>query len=158
METLIMSRGPGRVERAIEAILTWEADNAFSVADLCKRIYPRIKRIDKKHRVSVLRAARKLAQRRDTLDTMGSWTRGGAVVYYNLDNVMSYAMARLKADFLSNYEGTRYGAKDSEEDLRNRLAAGGKDHLRVVEGGTWWAHTQSQIDELDAKRAATMSA
>jgi hypothetical protein len=153
METL-MSRGPGRVECAIEAILTAEADNAFTVEDLCKRIYPRVRRISKKHRVSVLRAAKRLAQRRDTLTTMGSDTRGGAVVYYTCDNVMSYAMARRKGDFLFNYGDTQmYSRQYSEDDLRKQLAEGGKDHRLVVEGGVWWVHTQEAIEELDAKRA-----
>ena len=34
-----MSRGPGRIERAIAHILDSEADNAFTTEDLCERIY-----------------------------------------------------------------------------------------------------------------------
>jgi hypothetical protein len=67
-----MSRGPGRIERAVEAILIAEPDNAFTVEELCRRIYPPVGdakrlRLAKKHRVAVLRAARHLAKRRDTL-------------------------------------------------------------------------------------------
>jgi hypothetical protein len=48
-----MSRGPGRIERAIAAVLD-EAD-AFTIEDLCQRIYGGT---EKKHRVAVLRATR----------------------------------------------------------------------------------------------------
>jgi hypothetical protein len=56
METF-MSKGPGRVSRAIEAALEAEPDNAFTVEDLCDRVYRGINRVEKKHRVAVLRAA-----------------------------------------------------------------------------------------------------
>jgi hypothetical protein len=39
-----MSRGPGRIERAIEAAFAAEPDNAFTIEDLCDRIYPEIRR------------------------------------------------------------------------------------------------------------------
>jgi hypothetical protein len=45
-----MRRGPGRIERAIAAVLD-EAD-AFTIEDLCQRIYGGT---EKKHRVAVLR-------------------------------------------------------------------------------------------------------
>ena len=60
-----MSRGPGRIERAIAAILDAEPDNAFTTEDLCERVYPGVNRVEKKHRVAVLRAANKLIKRRD---------------------------------------------------------------------------------------------
>ena len=68
-----MSKGPGRVSRAIEAILEAEPDNAFSVEDLCDRVYPGINRVEKKHRVSVLRAANLVAS-----------TKQGTTVMYHL--------------------------------------------------------------------------
>jgi Tripartite tricarboxylate transporter family receptor len=34
-----MSRGPGWIERAIEAVLSAEADNTFTVEELCRRVY-----------------------------------------------------------------------------------------------------------------------
>jgi hypothetical protein len=54
-----MSRGPGRIERAIAAVLD-EAD-AFTIEDLCQRIYGGT---EKKHRVAVLRATRQVLKRR----------------------------------------------------------------------------------------------
>jgi len=34
-----MSGGPGRIERAIEALFDADRDNAFTVEELCERIY-----------------------------------------------------------------------------------------------------------------------
>jgi len=45
-----MSRGPGRIERAIAAILDAESDNAFTTEDLCERVYRGVNRVEKKHR------------------------------------------------------------------------------------------------------------
>ena len=93
-----MSRGPGRIERAIVAILDAEPDNAFTTEDLCDRVYSGVNRVEKKHRVAVLRAANKLVKRRDNTGCQRCGNLGGTRVYFNVDNVMSYAMACLKAD------------------------------------------------------------
>jgi hypothetical protein len=66
-----MSRGPGRIERAIAAILDGEADNAFTTEDLCERVYSGVNRVEKKHRVAVLRAANRLVKRAATTLTAG---------------------------------------------------------------------------------------
>jgi hypothetical protein len=149
-----MSRGPGRIERAIAAILDAEPDNAFTVEDLCRRIYG-IERVEKRHRVAVLRAAATLGKRRDTLDSMPSDAAGGTRIYFNIDNVMSYAMARLKGDFLNCYGSAwvdpRY--KATETSLRAKLAKGGDSHHLVVRGGSWWQRTHGHIAELEAKRS-----
>ena len=43
-ETL-MSMGPGRIERAIAALLDGEADSAFTTEDLCERVYSGVNRV-----------------------------------------------------------------------------------------------------------------
>src|SRR5690348_8529156 len=101
METL-MSKGPGRIERAIEAAFAAEPDNGFTVEDLCIRAYPGEFKygytIDKKHRVAVIRAAKKVVSRNSNLAIQEAKTRGGTLTIYNRYDVMSYAMARKKAD------------------------------------------------------------
>jgi hypothetical protein len=59
-----MSKGPGRIERAIAAALDAEPDGAFTTDDLCDRVYRGVNRIEKKHRVAELRAASNLMKRR----------------------------------------------------------------------------------------------
>jgi hypothetical protein len=48
-----MSKGPGRVQRAIRAIFAAEPDNAFTTAELCARVYGT--RVTNKHRIAVIR-------------------------------------------------------------------------------------------------------
>jgi hypothetical protein len=73
-----MSKGPGRVERIIEAVFAAEPDNAFTIEDLCDRVYPG-EPIEKKHRVSVLRAAKQVAKRRDEIDTVSKTSAIGFI-------------------------------------------------------------------------------
>ena len=170
-----MSKGPGRIERAIADILDGEADNAFTTEDLCERVYPGVNRVEKKHRVAVLRAANGLVKRRDNTGCWWGENLGRTRVYFNIDNVMSYAMARLKTDQFNHYrsnddrwftpapkwfrdgmgfkKGYQYQwPRSSEAELRAQLAEGGRDHKNVVPGGVWWKHTQSAIAEMEAKR------
>jgi hypothetical protein len=118
-----MSRGPGRIERAIVAAFTAEPENAFTVEDLCDRIFGpqeqqvptfkwengRCKRItitishpEKKHRVAVLRAAKTLMKRGTIpgLTAMPSELLGRTQIYFDHANVKSYAMATLNARLL----------------------------------------------------------
>jgi hypothetical protein len=52
-----MSRGPGRVQRAIEAAFRASPQAAFAVEELAALAYPGTGQIAKRHRVAVLRAA-----------------------------------------------------------------------------------------------------
>ena len=54
-----MSRGPGRVQKLIKGLIASDPHGAWSVTQLCKHIYPDAA-IDKKHRVAVTRALRKM--------------------------------------------------------------------------------------------------
>jgi hypothetical protein len=63
-------------------------------------------------------------------------------------NVMSYAMARLKADKFNYYrnEDPRCRRERTEADLRNILADDRHQKL-VGKGGTWWLHTEQAKTE-----------
>jgi len=98
-----MSKGPGRVSRAVETALEAEPDSAFTVEDLCDRVYRGINQVEKKHRVSVLRAAKAIVARRPELVWMKSEGLGGTLVVFNRYQVLSYAMARLKTDNFNRY-------------------------------------------------------
>jgi hypothetical protein len=66
-----MSRGAGRVERAIKAALEAAGENAvLNVADLCAKVYGiETSKVDKRHRVAVLRALDNQSWRGWRLDT-----------------------------------------------------------------------------------------
>jgi len=146
-----MSRGLGRIERAIVVVFTAEPDNAFTVGELCERIYPDCERIDpdyscvdKKHRVAVIRAAQSLSRRWPDLGWRYSQWLGREKIFFNADSVMSFAMARLKGD---QFE---YGG---EEKLRSSLLEGGKNHEHIVEGGAWRRHRDMWLAKRDGDTA-----
>src|ERR1700744_5497457 len=58
-----MSRGPGRVERAIKAAFDAEPNRVFTTEYLCTHVYAGATKIEKKHRVSLIRAAKRVLQR-----------------------------------------------------------------------------------------------
>src|SRR5262249_19279133 len=137
-----MSKGPGQVQRAIMAAFESEPDNAFLLSELCERAYPRINQIQGKHRVAVTGAAKT----NNTNDPIQRQTLGRELVFYDPLNVMSYAMARLKSDFI---DGEDYRNNDprkaqlrkrskrkatTEQDLRKRLAPGERQHKHIVQG------------------------
>jgi aminoglycoside phosphotransferase len=151
-----MSRGPGKIERAIEAAIDAEPDNAFTVEDLCVHVY-RLRRItapSKAQRVAVLRAVKSVAKRRDNLWTFAGETVGAPSVYYHADRLLSYAMGRLKADNINHYESrdARLRWTSTEADLRKLLA---DDYHRklIAEGGAWWKYTERNIETIAATRA-----
>jgi hypothetical protein len=180
-----MSRGPGRLERAIRAAFKAEPDNAFTIEDLCDRVFPGVNRVEKKHRVSVIRAAKRLAKHTANIDMFRGDMLGRALILYDPYNVMSNAMARLKADAHRRYrshderwytphgpkwfdeamgyeKGYRYRRpKWSEDELRASFAdEDGKDHKHVAPGGAWWRETEIRIAERDsdAERLAHLKA
>src|SRR4051812_10913423 len=134
-----MSQGAGRVERAIIAAVQAEPDNAFTVADLCDRVYPGINRIEKKHRVAVQRAMKSVTSR--SHGELALWTEGfwgyGKLVLFGRYNVISYAMARLKADPFNNYRSNDprvHAARISgESDIRTMIEPGGEKFDLVAE-------------------------
>jgi hypothetical protein len=145
-ETL-MNKGPGRVEQIIEAVFAAEPDNAFTIEDLCDRVYPG-ELIEKKHRVSVLRAAKRVAKRRGEIDTITGEGLGGTLIFFDQYCVLSYAMARLKS---SSYRTNdkRGSLRENEADLRAKIAPGGSDHELIVRGGAWWRHVEERIAKRD---------
>lgn len=133
-----MSRGAGRIQRALIDICERESDNAFTVEDLCDRIFSG-NRIEKKHRVSVLRALRSLASETGKYRVLRSRHKGGGLILYDAWSLPSYSMARLKAHLF--YRTTRYyaglTAEEQEAKLRAETEPGGRHHRDVSEGGRW---------------------
>jgi hypothetical protein len=91
-----MSRGPGRIERAIRELFDAHPDEAFVTVELAEHCYPGVA-IKKKHMVAVLRAAQ------NVLKDDPDWTvyvimgMGGGYVFCNQASVPSSAMARALA-------------------------------------------------------------
>jgi hypothetical protein len=152
-----MSKGGGRIQRAIGAIFDAEPDNAFTVEELCRRIYPGIDHyersvIHQKYRVSVICAAKKLCERRPELaGERSDGTLGRTLVFYRRDNLMSYAMFRLKAEGFYHYRSNDRREerwRTEEADLR-KILDDDKYRERMAPGGAWWRHTQMFFAERD---------
>jgi hypothetical protein len=61
-----MSRGPGRVQRGLERVFDHATtEDLFTTAELCRLVFG-VKRVQKKHRVSLLRAIKSFAARKRT--------------------------------------------------------------------------------------------
>jgi hypothetical protein len=155
-----MSKGPGRIQRVISAAFTAAPDNAFTTVELCERAYPDDEedRWEKKHRIAVVRAAKKMAQ----LASLESEMLGGQLVFYDPLNVMSYAMARLKANGAYNYRNMDWRSfrpERTEADLRKILSD--EHHCKLVaKGGAWWLYTELRKAQArgDKKRTAQLQA
>jgi hypothetical protein len=111
LKVTLMGRGLGRIGRALIAIFDGERDNAFTIEDLCERIWPDLYpdlqggRIARKHRRAVIRAASSIARQRPEIQWLQGQRLGRGLVFFRHDELMSYAMARLKADRFQRYRG-----------------------------------------------------
>jgi hypothetical protein len=149
-----MSRGPGRIEQAIERLFVEQASKTFSTNELARVAYPPLDQVEKRHRVAVLRAADKVALRlhwekwqcerfgwgnRYPLSEQKSLEGRGAV-YVNPQDLWSYAQGRLRTD---NYDG-----RLSEAKWDDMLGQGGSFHKYVQPGGAWWIHVERRKHEI----------
>ena len=141
-----MSRGPGRIERAISDLFEEHPEGAWTTAELCRLIYPTANRVEKKHRVAVLRAMNKIIGKKGDEHRGWGWfyieRRGTSRVLANFENVMSYGLARLKASNGPWHPKT-------EEELLEQLRPGGDKYDLVVPGGAWDRHVRKNIAERD---------
>lgn len=129
-----MSLGPGKIERAIEAAFRGSPRATFSVAELLPHAYPGVNRIEKKHRVAILRAADKVAAR---LGWQG-WkreARGGETIYLNRCDIRSYAIGRMRTGYPAY---TAEAAAHVLEDPSHYRHAYYRGLTRP--GGSWWRH------------------
>ena len=148
-----MCRGLGRIGRALVAIFDGERDNAFTIEDLCERIWPdlypdqRGAQIERKHRRAVIGAAHSIARQRPEIQWLHGQRLGGALVFFRHDEVMSYAMARLKADRFQRYRSKdrRLHWSQHESGLRRQLDDESYRKL-IGPGGAWRRQVEIFLD------------
>lgn len=136
-----MSRGPGRVERAIEMAFEASPDAAFSVADLGPVAYPGLNRVEKRHRVAIIRAADRVAARHWWAKLI-SERPGGEIIYCNTLNVRSYALGRSRADFCFNNLPLEVIVRLIEAPIPGDPYAYRSRWDLVRPGGAWWRHVE----------------
>lgn len=153
-----MSRGSGKIQTAIEALLDANPDNAFTVEDLCIHIYrcP----VSKSQRVALLRAIKGVIGRRH-YKTELSQMPGQTVIIYNPLSPMSIAMAAGKGSPDIQYQSKAPGAATIRESfIQSLYAPGGIRHAELAEGGSFWARAEEgrAREQGDIARADTLRA
>jgi hypothetical protein len=125
-------------------------DDAFTIEELCKRVYAHTTwRVEKKHRVAVIRAAKAMIERSGGYALKGYGGRGSALVVYTAESLTSCGIAHLKT----------WGrlAHMPADWLRNRLTA--SDCLEyMAPGGAWWIEVELARAERngDAERVGEL--
>ena len=87
-----MSRGPGRIERAIRELFDAHPDLAFVTDELAEHCYPDAGPIERKHQVAVLRAAQKVVANDPDWTVWLISGMGTGLVFVNQANVQSYTL------------------------------------------------------------------
>lgn len=91
-----MSRGPGRIERAVGAAFEANPSRTFTVAELAAVAYPDAPAIEKRHRVAVIRAADRVSWRLDWTAMRSKMARPG-LVYFRQGDARAADEARTRA-------------------------------------------------------------
>ena len=148
-----MSRGPGKIERAIRQLMADQPDGAWTVEDLAERVYPGVNQVEKKHRVSVLRVLKKVTADDPDWTLMRAENIGNTWILVNAADVVSYGLARLKAWNVIHYRSPdprhHPDCIKTEADLRAQIEPGGRDHHLIQSGGAWDRHVKMHIARRD---------
>jgi len=88
-----MSRGPGRIERAIRELFDARPDEAFTTDELAEHCYSDTQPILKKHQVTVLRAARNVLKGDPDWAMFSDGHQGGRMIFFNQDDTASQTFA-----------------------------------------------------------------
>ena len=87
-----MSRGPGRIQRAIHVLIASDVHGAWLVSDICRHVYPEFDGVEKKHQVAVNRALTSMLLP-EFWEARYSGARGNMRVLYNTRDPESAAKA-----------------------------------------------------------------
>jgi hypothetical protein len=160
-----MSRGPGRVERALRALFDASPDRAFFTGELTRHCFPNVRPIERKHAVATLRAARKIV----AADPDWRCERHPFLapsVFFNHGNLQSYAPARMiqRATYDGPLSQRLYREPGTLGEIWGRVMAALADPKYQKEvtlpDGRWWRECQLHCAERDgdAETAAALKA
>jgi hypothetical protein len=135
-----MSRGPGKIERAIERVL--QTDRSYSVEELALLAYPGINRIEKKHRVAVLRALENIGNRMLVYRFRAYEPRKRHFVC-NGTSVRAYVHGIMRECW--------WNAGRSLRDIDNILSNPQIQHV-MEPGGLWWTDVEIHKAEAELRK------
>src|SRR5579872_2150128 len=120
-----MSRGPGRIERAIRTLFDANPELAFVTEELCEHCYPGVA-VEKRHQVAVLRAARSIIKDDPDWRMVRGDGPGSPAVFCNCANLQSYTLGQAMAHYW-NYL-SRFEKRERRAELLGRIANNGPGH------------------------------
>jgi hypothetical protein len=160
-----VSRGPGRIERAIRALFDANPDLAFVTDEVCEHCYPAVRPIERKHQVAVLRAVQKVLRAvQKVIEHDPDWRawriegQGRGWVFLNHANVQSYALARLIGDQFNIYRSEKRARRavgfDDFPLINGTRVKPGNDRIKeVIKGGLRYARVWGDYKHLNCERA-----
>jgi hypothetical protein len=147
-----MSRGPGRIERAIRALFDANPDLAFVTDELAEHCYPGVP-VERKHQVAVLRAAQAIIEGDPDWRAWRIEGQGRGWVFLNHASMQSYALARLIGDQSNVYRSPRRARRAvgfTDLPLMNgaRVRPGNDCIVEIVKGGLRFARVWGNYDRI----------
>jgi hypothetical protein len=132
-----MSKGPGRIERAIRELFDTHPDLAFVTDELCEHCYPDTRPIERKHQVSVLRAAWNVLKDDPDWSVWRIMGMGRGWVFFNHASAQSYTLGRKIVDNFIVYRSEKRARRQPGEWVWIRGSGGGRrkivnDHRGIV--------------------------
>jgi len=149
-----MSRGPGKRQAAIEALMTPDYDDIYVLEDFAAAAFPGLNRMEKKHAVATARAA-KAACERCGWDWGRKQSRGGSLSFFNKRSVRSYGLFRAWAG-ASIWSGDLAAVRAAVEGTGKEAWRPWAERARqaMEPGGAWFVHVMQWRAELDGDDAA----
>lgn len=160
----------GRLVQSVFDAFAADPDNAYTTADLAMRAYGvELDGVTRAHRVAMQRAMKRACEIERRLRCENGDGPEGQLIIFDCTSVPSYAMFRLKTDWLYHYQWTRGGYcwPYSEKQLREKLAEPRYQEY-IQPGGAWSDHVEyfraevtgdtETAARLKAKRDAEMAA
>jgi hypothetical protein len=133
-----MSRGPGRVERTIEAEFTANPSMTYLVDDIIAVAYPNEKAVAKKHRVAAIRAANSVAAILGWACRRAEQPRSHPLIYFNRRDHRGYAIGhnRCHHHVEISHEELVLRAADPQDECAEKWA---RD---LQTGSHYWMHVE----------------
>ena len=120
-----MSRGPGRIQRAIHVLIASDVHGAWLVSDICRHVYPEFDGVEKKHQVAVNRALTSMVLPKPW-EAQYSGARGNMRVLHNTCDPESAARAERLTKHDRGWDDfrERHASERHEPEIEESVQAG----------------------------------
>jgi hypothetical protein len=92
-----MSKGPGKIQNQLITFFQKNSDRYFSTEELCRRVF-RVREVEKKHRVSVLRALRRISKLETLNIYRAVWTHSNDDFWFIYGSALNSLLHKAKAE------------------------------------------------------------